>query len=138
MMNGNHSRGDSAEIEEIELDSLAEKTHEELMTTIKSENANSPSLSANWNCQVGFVFKFFKLYNINLRMTGLRGEIRLRVQTLQPCRQCHRQTDQVSAKHRFFLFTLVLDQNFFSITDKIQMRTASSTETLEGADQGCH
>ena len=55
VINGNHSRDSaalSAEIEEIELDSLAEKTHEELLTTIKSENANSPSLSANWNCQV--------------------------------------------------------------------------------------
>ena len=51
-------------------------------------------------------------------MTGLRGEIRLRVQTLQPCRQCHRQTDQVSARHRFF--NLVLDQNSFLITTKFR------------------
>ena len=50
-MNGSH-RND-AEIEEIELDTLAEKTHQELLTQIKAEG-DPAKLDSNENflCQV--------------------------------------------------------------------------------------
>ena len=56
MMNGNH-RND-AEIEEIELDTLAEKTHQELLTQIKAEG-NPAKLDNNENflCQVSVIIK---------------------------------------------------------------------------------